>query len=283
MKSEKIAAPAGFTYNVVPDYKPAISVFGVENTGKSRLMCTAPHDDGLLAVLALDKNSKATIEDIILKTGDKRIVVNTDPILSHKDARALAMAEAPAAKEIYKVVFGKLMDLAVKLAADPNVESIGVDNNSIVFDIILFSHFGRRNQIESFQRGAPNQDMIDFIKAMGNKNLVLIHRAGDVWKDTGEKDSKGKAKQAPTGKMKADGLKTIGAEVVANLELISRPKKGAIAQTLADKYSVMVHTCKGNTLLEGQTLDDMGVTGRAITWENIMLALNSTPDEEEGE
>jgi len=267
----------GFTYDVVPDNKPAICVFGEENCGKSRFGCTAPHENGLIGWLALDKNSKSAVADFKRKNNADYIVVNSKPFLSHADAIKVAMIEKPAeTKAIYKEVVSRIFDAGMALAGNKNIESIVVDDGSQLFDAILFSHFGRRNQIESFMRGAPNNDFIDFINALGAKNLVMICRGTEVWADTGEVDKDGKKKQAPTGKLKPEGFGKLGKFMTAVIELTARRKKPTsddAAEALAEKYHCRVVTCKGDTLLEGQTLDAYSITGEEITWVNLMTIL----------
>lgn len=262
----------GFTTDTRPDTKPAVCCFGEENTGTTRFGCTAPHDDGWIGWLALDKNSKATVEE--MKQKDKLpILINKDPFLSHKDAMVMAVTEsADKVKEVYTAVIKKVFDQAVALSAHPDVESIVIDRASQLFDMILFSHFGRRNQIETYQRGAANQDMIDLINALSTKNLVLIHKSSEIWKDTGEVDKQGRKKQAPTGKFKPDGFNQVGRFVTAVVELSA--KRGKV-EGLDEKYRLKVITCKGNTLLEGSDLAEYGVKGEEITWDNLMTVIRA--------
>jgi len=168
------------------------------------------------------------------------------------------------------------------LVEHPDVESIVIDRASQVFDIILFSHFGRRNQIESFQRGAPNQDMIDLINALSTKNLALICKSSEIWKDTGEVDNKGRKKQAPSGKFKPDGFGQVGRFVTAVIELTAGRKQytskeededEARLDCLRQKYKCKLVTAKGNVLLEGADLSDYGVCGEGITWDNLMTVI----------
>lgn len=272
----------GFTYDSTPDSKPAICVFGEENVGKSRFGCTAPHDDGLIGWLALDKNSKAAVDDYKQAHGADYIMVNKAPFISHTEAIKVAMEEDPKkTMAIYKEVMGRVFDQGMKLAGHKDVESVVVDDGSQLFDWILFSHFGRRNQIESFLRGAPNNDFIDFVNALGSKNLVMICRGAEVWADTGEVDKQtGRKKQAPTGKLKPEGFGKIGKFMTAVIELSAKRKKPSdekapIEAQLKEKYRCRVVTCKGDTLLEGQDLEPFGVCGAQITWENVMAVIRA--------
>ena len=263
----------GFTDNANSDFRPAICVHGIENTGTTRFGTTAP---GLIGWIAIDRNSKTIVEE--QKEKNKLdILVNKDPYISHKDAIRIALIENPdETKKIYSEAVKRIFDDCMKLADHPDVESIVLDRASQIFDYILFSHFGRRNQIETFQRGAPNQDMIDLISALGSKNLVLACKSAEVWADTGEVDKSGKKKQAPTGRMKPDGFGKIGQFVTATIELTA--KRGKLTgedeeEKLAQKYKCKIVHCKNNVLLEGQDLSEWGVCGEAITWSNVLSVI----------
>lgn len=269
----------GFTYNSTPENKPAICVFGEENVGKSRFGCTAPHEDGLIGWLALDKNSKGAVDEYKRVHKADYIMVNAKPLMTHAEAIKVALEEDPKkTKATYREILDRVFKLGVALAEHKDVESIVVDDGTQLFDWILFSHFGRRNQIESFMRGAPNNDFIEFVNAMNGKNLVMICRGTDVWADTGEVDAQGKKKQAPTGRMKPEGFSKIGKYMTAVLELTAARKKPAsnadgeidIKKALAAKYRCKVVTCKGDTLLEGQDLEPFGICGQEINWENVI-------------
>lgn len=281
MKEVRIS---GFTQNVISDVKPAVVAYGEDNTGTSRFGTTLPCSNGILGWLAIDGNSKMTVEEQKelrrRTTSPLNVLVNEKPFISHKDSIAIALnADTNKVKEIYTEVFKRVTEHAMKLADHADVESIVLDRSSQIFDIILFSHFGRRNQIESFQRGAPNQDMIDLINALRcNKNLGLICKASEVWKDTGEVDKNGKKKQAPTGKYKPDGFGQIGRFVTAVIELTAERKKltGEDEDDILNKkYKCRIVTCKGATLLEGSELSSEGVCGRAITWQNLMNVIGA--------
>lgn len=268
MKEIKIE---GFTSDLTPDDRPCISVFGPEGSGKTRLAATAEDPIGLLA---LDKKSKRTFEQIAAKLG-KKVVVNSEDFLNVKDLTKLSMldsaveAQAREIKAYYTAAVQKVFERAAQLAEHAGIKSIVLDTASQLWDWILFSHFGRRNQIETFQRGAPNQDMIDFINACKCKNLILIHRATDEWKATGEVDKNGKPKQAPSGKMKSDGFTKIGYFVTAVVELKLKPTAG----DADEKFQIKLVNCQTNQLICGQSLEEYGLVGDGICWDRLLLAM----------
>ncbi len=66
--------------------------------------------------------------------------------------------------------------------------------------------------------------------------------------------------------------------MTAVIELTARRKKPTSedkTEALAEKYHCKVVTCKGDTLLEGQDLATFGVSGEAISWENVMAVLGA--------
>lgn len=280
MKEIKIS---GFTSNTQPDDRPCVCVFGPENNvGKTRFGCTMADasDGGAVGFIALDKNTKRTVDEYV-KANGVNIIVPAKSFLTDKQAISIALVDSgtPEGKkkvqEVYTEVVKNIFEMGMKLADHPDVYGIAVDGDQL-YDYILFSHFGRKNQIESYMRGPANQDMIDFINALRFKNVCFMNQGAEVWKDTGEVDKQGNKKQAPSGKFKPSGFGKIGAYTTAVIELTASRKKyqgNDEDEDLADKYRARVVTCKGNTLLEGQDLKDYGVCGRDITWANVLTAI----------
>lgn len=262
----------GTTSILMPDDKPAIGVYGVEGTGKTRFAATAP---GPIGLLALDKKSKRTFLEIA--TARETLVISNDkPLMTDAQAIKMAMTNGDdprglaEIKQAYEAVVQAVFDLGMAYAKHPEIKTIVVDTNSQFFDWILFSHFGRRNQIPPISRGAANQDMIDFVNALRSKNLVLIHRSKEIWKPTGATDGGGKPIREPSGKYEADGFKNIGAFLTASLELTSKRVK---VESLDTKFRAKVVTSQMNVLMEGQDLHEYGVSGDDITWNNVCTLL----------
>jgi hypothetical protein len=262
---------AGFSSDLTPGDKPTVSVYGQEGSGKTRFAATAP---GPIGLLPLDRKSKRTFE-IIAKTLNTQVVIPKTDYMKPSDLISISLLDSEdkeslgKVKKHYSELVKRVMEDAMKLADHPEIQSIVVDSNTQFWDWIMFSHFGRRNQVETFQRGAPNQDMIDFINALKHKNLVLLHRAAEVWKDTGEIDKNGKKKQGPTGKFKAEGCSKLGYLITCEIEMVDKAK----AETLDDKFKVRIRECQNNPLMEGVLLDEYGVMGESITWDNLMTAI----------
>lgn len=263
----------GTTSNLSPDDKPALGIFGRENTGKTRLAATAP---GPIGLLALDKNSKRTFEEVARESGT-HVIANDKPLISDKDAIAIALTDGDTVEGLAKIkatyidVVTRTFDLGMKYAAHPDIATVVVDTSSQLFDWVLFSHFGRRNQIKPTSRGSANQDMIDFVNAMRSKNLILIHRAKEIWKSTGQTDRDGAPIKEPSGKFEMEGFKNIGYFLTLMVELTAKPT----ATKLTDKFRVRVITCKSRPMLEGSDLHESGVSGDAIDWDNLFAAVRA--------
>jgi hypothetical protein len=268
----------GCSSDLSPDDKPAVGLFGVEGTGKTRFAATAPDPIGLVA---LDKKSKRTFQAMARELG-KYVVANEHPLLSDKEAMQIALidGEKPEGlkkiKETYLAAHARVSELAMEFAAHPDIRTVVVDTTSQLWDWILFAHFGRRNKIPPVSRAAPNQDMIDFVNGLRSKNLVLIHRAKEIWKNTGRVDkNSGEPIKEPSGKFEQDGFKNIGGFLTMNCEMINSnrlkvEKDEEEEDFLGRKFNIRVLACQTNALLEGRTLDDFGLSGAGISWDNLM-------------
>ena len=169
--------------------------------------------------------------------------------------------------------------MAKAFSEHPEIESIVVDRASQFFDWIMFAHFGRITQLTPMtQRSTANNYLVDFIDMCTAKNLLLIHGPSEIYKDTGRVDSQGNKVQEGTGRYRNDGWKGIGTKVEANLELFSKKLspsemlkfKGDEDAMAEAKFKARMYTCQANSMLEGQVLDEYGLAGKSITWENLM-------------
>jgi hypothetical protein len=271
MKQREIKI-AGFTSDISPTDKPTISIYGEEGSGKTRFAATAPDPIGLLP---LDLKSKRTFEPIAKSLG-KYVIAPDKPFMLPTEAIALSLLDSDIQeqkdkiKERYTTLYRRVLEDAMKLAEHPDIATVVVDSNTAFWDWILYSHFGRRNRIDMFSRAVPNQDMQDFIAALKHKNLILLHRSADIYKETGEVDKQGKKISADTGKNKAEGCSKLGYFINCEIEMVSKDK----SNNLDEKFKVRVRECQSNPLIEGSMLDDYGMKGKDITWDNLMTVIN---------
>lgn len=295
---EKQISIEGFSYQPEPDDKPSVGGFGKESTGKTRFGCTMPHEDGVIGLIAIDKKSKRTFSQMAQEM-DVPYIARDKPYISDKEARDIVMwaeddnvpgaggvgglsvadkekakraieAQQKKVKAFFKGLVDRVFEDAYRLAESPDVESIVIDTNSQLFQWILFKHFGRTTQIPPISRSAPNQDMIDFVNMLRAKNTYFIHRANEIWKNTGKLDKMGNPIKEPSGRFEPDGYKGIGAHLTVNLEFRN---KVSLAGDVNEKFRVRVQTCQTNALLEGMELGEYGLVGEGITWDNLMAVI----------
>ena len=289
MKETKQIVIPGFTSDLTPRDKPSMCVFAMENCGTTRFGTTLPEPIGWIP---LDKNSLRTANEYKLK-GKLDIITPAKPLIDNAKERELAMLDSSDPVQLKKIQAAytemlKYIDEAVsKLVNHPDVASIVVDKASQYFEMVIFSHFGRKNQIKPLSRGAANQDCINFIYSMSSKNSLLICKAKDIWADTGKVDKEGNAIREPNGKFDPAGFALIGGFVSATMQLKASHDKVRVdldpdndeyeenlKKALDAKYRAMVWKCKGNPLLEGQDLGKQyGICGEEITWSNVMREL----------
>ncbi len=269
----KVIAIPGCTMDLRPNDKPSFNIYGAEGSGKTRFAATAP---GPIGLLQLDKKARRTFHEIAGELGTD-VIVNEKPFMSDKDAITMALTDGdsdPKAlaliKTTYTDVVKRVLETALVFAGHPDIQTVVIDTCSQLFDWILMSYFGRRNQISPLSRSGPNQDLIDLINALRSRNLVLIHRAKEIWKPTGQYDKQGNAIKEPSGKYESDGFRHVGGYVTATIELTNKRVKTA---ELANKFRAKIITSQSNCLMEGQDLHDYGISGEAITWDNIITIL----------
>lgn len=292
MKSTEIKIE-GFAYQPEPWDKPSVGVYGLESTGKTRLACTMPHEDGVIGLIALDKKSLRTFQ-MQAKEQGVPYIANPKPYISDKDLVKLAMMvdesdcgkgkqknqalieeKQEELKRFYKGLTDRVYEDMDRLVSHDGVESVVVDTASQFYQWLQYKHFGRTNQIPPLSRDVFNQDMIDFINLARGKNSMWINRAKEIWKTVGKLPN-GEDKKEPTGKFDPDGFKGIGAHLTVYVELVSK-KLGEVDRGRVDaaesKFRCRVYRCQTNALLEGTDLAEYGVCGEGITWENLLLAV----------
>lgn len=241
----------------------------------------------MIGLLAIDKKSKRTFQQMA-ELMEVPYVANTKPFISDNDLMRMAILsqddevegekKQEKVKAFYKGVVDSVFEAGERLASSAGVESVVVDTGSQLFQWILFKHFGRTTKIPPVGRGPINQDMIDFVNMMRTKNSYFIHRASEIWKDTGRKDKKGEPIKEPSGKFEPDGFRGIGGHLTVNLEFqnkaIGAVDRGAGEEAaLSKKFRVRVHRCQTNSLIEGMDLEAYGLSGEEITWDNLMTVI----------
>lgn len=242
---------------VAPHTGFALAVFGPDGSGKTRLIAQmqAYHQERGkdTACLVLDAKTRDTLQQVCDELGCSMPLTNTDDYVKPKDAMKLALndettdAGKQEIKKFYTEVNARIFADAVKLAGHENIAGLSFDPFTEFYDYIFFEHFGRKNQIPALSRTAPNQQVIDLIKAVRHKDLILTHRQGEIWRATGRSDKDGNSIKEPSGSFKLQGYNDIGYQVSCIIQLKKNLKKVGV-----ERFSADVHQCQKNVAIEGE-------------------------------
>lgn len=262
----------GFTTNIrsTVDLSLVIGVFGIQGSGKTRFCATAPDPIG---VVPLDRKTRYSVAKTMEELGKTVVMPNAD-FIRHENPLALATMDMPKAMAYYKEHVKRVMDAAFKLNSHKDIRTVVIDTGTQLWEDIMFKNYGRNQRIMPRDRGAANQDMIDFLNAMSGKHLILTHKASEVWAGDGDNSK-------PTGKYKASGFGHLGYHSTCVIEL----KKNTLYDTEKGsgggkswKYSMDVTDCQGQPELEGPQGKDV-LTDESISFAN--LAMMIYPDQAE--
>lgn len=271
-----------------PD-KFSIASFGEQGSGKSRLGGTFPEPIG---VIPLDRKTRYTIAKTASEMGKKVLIPEIDLIRVENPMRLAMMKDdcgdgkrpklldpAPTCCSIhyYRWHVNRVKEVAFRYCEMPDskCKSIILDTGSQFCEDVLFACYGRTQKIMPRDRGMYNQELIDFFNAIGNKHLLITHKAKDIWKGEGNEAK-------PTGEFKAKAWKEIGYHVNIEIEHY-RGLKGKINKKKADEeipFHIDVRQCQANPALVGET---KLLEGEAITFQNLAMMVFPDSDAEDWE
>ena len=264
----------GFSTNTEPDDKVAIALFGKEGSGKTRFCCTAPDPIGFIP---LDRKTRRTVNSINKELGKQIYMPDDDfvrvsnpmKLATLKDSCGSSMpTKSPGghlccAKHYYRQHVNAVKQAAFTLYEHPSIRTIIIDTGTQLWEDMLFAEFGRSQRIMPRDRGAVNQEMIDLLNCLSGKNLIITHKAKEVWKN-----------DHPTGKFEVAGFPHIGYHVNAMVEMAVDAKKKAEDQ---GRFNLNVHLCQSNPDIQGPNGTGL-LQDDAISFP--MLALAMFPDSE---
>lgn len=252
-----------------------IAAFGIQGAGKTRFGITAPDPIGIIPT---NRKTRATAVEM-QKELDKVVILPEKDFIRHASPMEIMALEDPKdseqkkVKQYYAQHVRNMMMAAYRLAQHPDIRTIVIDDFSQFCEDVLFKHFGRTWRIIPRDRGAFNQDIIDFINAISNKHVILTHKQQEIW--SGGDDGK------PTGRFKAKGFGDIGyhcnvvIEMKKNLNW-SENGHGPIPW----KYSLDIKDCQANPELEGPQGKDL-LTDDLINFTQLACAIYPDDDPKE--
>lgn len=257
MKEIKIP---GFTTNIQADDALAIGIFGEHGAGKTRFCITAPDPIGFIP---LDRKARKTIEKTARELG-KVVVMPDKDFIRVENPMALAVMKPEDAKVYYRKHVNTVKEAAFKLYQHKDIKTVCIDTGTQLWEDMLFAEFGRSQRIMPRDRGPCNQEMIDFLNALSGKNLIVTHRAKEIWSggDAGK----------PTGRYEHAGFPHLGYYVNVLAEFVCDEKKKAEDE---ERYYMNISLCQANADIQGPAgkkflADDM------VTF--MALAMSIYPD-----
>lgn len=250
--------------------KVGVGSFGQQGTGKTNFGASFPDPIG---VVPLDRKTRYTIAKAAQLLG-KKVILPKDDLIRVTNPMQLAMMPDDCGKSLkprygsaqpqcctihyYRWHVNRVKETAFRLAEMPDskCKSIVVDTGSQLSEDMLFANYGRSQKIMPRDRGAYNQEMIDFLNSISNKHFLITHKAREIWSGDG-------ANAKPTGAFRAKGFTDIGYYVSVEIEHY-RGKKAVVKEDGSRwlPFYLDIRQCQANAALVGekQVLEDEMIT-----------------------
>ena len=185
-----------------PENRLRIALNGLEGSGKTRFLLTAPKP---IALFGLDSKTCVTAKKVIksldLQYGKDVVIIELDDF-GVSSLKALKMNDAETMAHSGRQ-FDYLMSGLYEVAGMPweSCRTIAIDTATLVSEIAFAKHFGNRTKVMPIMRTNYNADMMLFWDTLiaSNKHIVANHTSAEIWLDN-----------APTGKYRHEGWKGTG-------------------------------------------------------------------------
>ena len=223
----------GFTTDIQPNDALAIAVFGMEGSGKSRFLATAPDPIG---VIPLERKSRRTISQVA-REFDRTVLMPEEDMVRVSNPMKVAMMDDPELIKYYRAHVDKVKRAAYTLYAHPDVRTIGIDSATQLWEDMMFANYGRLTRVLQRDRGLINQEFTQFVNNLSGKNLILLHHSKEIYKN-----DKGTGKYAPAG------YPRIGHLVNCTMELVNDPSKG---EGDDERFVANIVMCQSNPAIQG--------------------------------
>lgn len=284
MKEIKLQTPSGrsmlFTDGTGGhEEKLIILLWGVEQSGKSRLLATGPD---VAAVVPTDRKARYSVEKAA-KDLDKRIMMPMQDFVREaiKGVRAGWMTEEKDSKEIdtliesskktYRTLINDVKECTWTMHDQPQVELVAIDSFTQFYEDMKYAHYGRTGHVvkklsekKMFKdTSQANQELQDFVNSLSDKHLILTHKSKAEYENN-----------AATGDDTWAGYKDLGYLCNLQIETVLNKKFNPDSEKESEQwhYGLNIVKCLHKPELEGAAgqlclLDDM------ITLDNLMAAV----------
>lgn len=216
----------GFTLNEDVDlYRMIVNVQGLPKTGKNHVAFTAPGD---IAVQSFDIG----LEGVVQKFNKTKKIYAAEYELDAQPGDASEADVEASAKKLWNKFVADYYDAL----ATPNVRSVVWDQGTEVWELLRLSEWGKLSA-KSQHYAQINPIFRRLVRAAydGGKNLILIHKLKDEWKEGAG------GKQSKTGNYELAGMKEIPYLVQVNLQCWRQPDA-----SVPDCFHATVLDCRQN-------------------------------------
>lgn len=228
-KPNKLEA-AGFTRAISPiKHRIITAVDGVEKSGKSHVMLTAPEP---LAIIDLDIG----LEGVIQQWQENKEIWVIDAGVTMRELRDMNPQEASKQAE-------RGWDRVIKgyLAAVGETRAVGVDNATELWELLRMARFGKLDHVKPHHYGPVNAEYRDFIRLAYDQDrtsLILLHKTKDEYIDNDR-----------TGRKIRAGFSDTGFLVQLNASCYRVP-----TEPFPDCFHMTINDCRQNAELAGVDL-----------------------------
>lgn len=240
-----------------------IGSHGLFSCGKSRLGVTGP---STTFILPLDPKTRRTVEKNMKEMGKKfgkDILMPPEGFIEELSPMQASRLDKETSTKHYRKRVEMCKEYLLAAHANPNVRLIVVDTATQLYEELCWASYGREGyKVKKIgdepykDKSEANQELVDLIKALRSKPLLLIHRSKDEYV--------GKARK-PIG-LTFDGYKYIGNQCDVSIFHEANKEFDADSDESNWRFALSVQACIDAVELQGPNgqrllMDDMITLG----------------------
>lgn len=256
-----------------------LSVEALYKAGKTHF---ASHAPGPLVIQSTDFSTDGPVQKAM--AAGKRILVAEYPLAVDLTADDLFKEGVALRDDQKKELAGKAADRQAERVtretwtpfrtdylaalADPEVRTIVWDTADQVNEVLRLANHGKLERNPQMANGPINAEYKDLVRraAAARKNLIMLHRLRDEYKDYEDPDKPGKTKNAKTGQMVRAGNANADYLVHSFVRLEYSPPKQPNPSMSPGTFKMTIKAARLNPAVTGQVLEN-------ATWQELMLYL----------
>lgn len=271
----------GFSVPGVTKPFHVLAVSGPRQSGKTHLACSAPGD---IAIQSFDFGTNGVVqhfrEEKVIWVAEYTYEVDLAADLLYHEAVGKDRATAEELKAAAEKVADRQADRVMQQVwkpfvndrkaafSNPQVRTVVDDTATEINEMLRLANFGKLERNPQLAYGPINAEYKSLVRMAHTyeKNLVLIHQVGNVWKKY--TDPHGNTKEVETEELRALGNKKADYLVHSWVRMEFVPPKRATDGTVVKKgfFRATVEKARLNPQVNGMTLDNPD-------WVTLMMFL----------